>query len=520
MSFAKVFSAQSYLLKARVIDVEIDLAKGLYSFLVVGLPDKAVEESRDRIGAAIKNCGFVSPKHKNQKVVISLAPADLKKEGPSFDLAMALGYLLAADEIRFDPKEKLFLGELSLDGKVRPIRGVLPLVIEAKKRKFREVYVPAENVKEAAIISGINIFGLSTLAEVIEHLNEKHGEGGPAPEARPKLIPAPVTKIAHERSEYEVDLADVKGQEGAKRGLEIAAAGGHNALMFGPPGTGKTMLAKAFSHLLPALTFPEMLEATSIHSVAGTLTDKPLVLYPPLRSPHHTASYPSLIGGGTIPKPGEVTLAHRGVLFMDEFPEFDRKVIDALREPLEERTVSVSRAKSSATFPADFILIAAMNPCPCGNRGAKNKECSCRPANLQNYRRKISGPIIDRVDLWLEVSEVDYKKLGLKGSGERTNEVRERVLRARAIQQARFRKHGLPILTNSAIKPKNILNLVPLSEKVKEILDNAAYKLDISARAYHRLIKLSRTIADLEGVAGVEPHHMLEALQYRPKKID
>jgi len=330
MSFAKVYSAQTSLLRAHIVDVEVDISKGLHAFTIVGLPDKGVEESRDRVSAAIKNSGFKSPKSKNQKVVVSLAPADLKKEGPVFDLGIALAYLLASDEIKFDPEKKIFLGELSLHGEVRPIRGVLPIVKVAKKKGYTEIFLPKENVAEGALIDGVSVYGVESLSHVLAHLVEGEDHSPIEPEKQ--------TEIKHIMPSYAVSFGDIQGQETAKRGLEIAAAGGHNIALFGPPGTGKTMLARAFASLLPPLSFDEVLETTSIHSIAGVLDDD-LVTHPPFRAPHHTASYVSLVGGGTIPKPGEVTLAHFGVLFLDEFPEFERRVIDALRQPLEDRTV-------------------------------------------------------------------------------------------------------------------------------------------------------------------------------------
>lgn len=518
MSFARVYSAQVNLLSGVIVAVEVDLSRGLHAFNVVGLPDKAVDESKDRVSGAIKNSGYQSPKAKNQKIVVSLSPADLKKEGPFFDLAIAVAYMLSAGDIKFNPEKKIFLGELGLDGTLRRIRGALPLAQEAQRRGFEEIYLPKENAEEAALVDGIKIFGASSLKEVLEHLDEdKKVEN----KKKKEISLQPKTKINYTKVSRGADFRDVRGQEGAKRGLEIAAAGGHNIAMYGPPGTGKTMLARAFSGLLDDLSIEEILEITGIHSVAGS-TQGELVCNPPFRAPHHTSSYVSLIGGGTYPKPGEVTLAHRGVLFLDEFPEFEKRVIEALRQPLEDNIVSISRARGSAIFPSNFILIAAMNPCPCGNAGSKQKACICKPSDLDRYKRKLSGPIMDRIDLWVSVSNVDYKKLGedlpaQAGGGEESEQIRDRVKRAREIQRNRFQKLSRAIKTNSEMNVKDLSLIVKLSKEVRQLLDDSAERLALSARAYHRVIKIARTIADLEGKEEIKANHILEAIQYRPK---
>ncbi|HUC88852.1 MAG TPA: YifB family Mg chelatase-like AAA ATPase [Candidatus Paceibacterota bacterium] len=520
MSFARVYSAQTHLIKGKIVTVEVDITKNtLHAFTLVGLPDKAVDESKDRMSSALKNSGFASPKNQNQKIVISLSPADLKKEGPYFDLAIALAYLLSAEEIDFDPKDRVFLGELSLNGELQPIKGALPLAEAAKKLGFKEIYLPIMNAKEAALVDGITIYGAKTLKEVIDHIYKiKYDKkGNPLEQEKPKLKPQPKTIIEYAKKNPEIDFSDIRGQEAAKRGLEIAASGGHNIAMSGPPGTGKTMLARVFSNILPELKKDDVLEITGIHSVVGQL-DGELVTEPPFRAPHHTASYVSMIGGGSIPKPGEVTLAHKGVLFLDEFPEFEKRVLESLRQPLEDNFVSISRAKESAIFPSNFILVAAMNPCPCGNRGNKQKTCICKPSDLDKYQRKLSGPIMDRIDIWVTVGAVDYDKLSnMEQVGDKTFNIKDRVKMARDIQAKRFKNAARKISSNSEMNVKELGIYAPLTPEIKQLLNQSAEKLQLSARAYHRVIKLARTIADLEGSENINQPHILEALQYRPR---
>jgi len=512
MSFAKVHSAQNYLLTSHIIDIEVDLSRGLHSFMIVGLPDKAVEESRDRISSAIKNSGFESPKQKNEKTIVSLAPADIKKEGTHFDLGIAIAYLIASGDIPLKHTEKmLFIGELSLDGTIREVNGVLPLVHKAQEVGYTSVFVPYNNATEAAVIPNITIYGVNNLGQVVSHIKGIDSNTD-------SVTQAPQTDIGQRSLEdIEYDLSHIKGQESAKRALLIACAGGHNINLYGPPGTGKSMLAKTASGILPELTFEEVIEVTGIHSAAGQLRED-YVISPPVRSPHHTASYVSVVGGGANPKPGEITLAHRGILFLDEFPEFDRKVLESLREPLEEKTIRISRAKGTVTFPADIILISAMNPCPCGFYGSNHKQCVCAPYVRERYNKKISGPIMDRIDIWTEVEHIPHEKLMNKEKGGMTSfEAKEKIKKSREIQKQRFAKHGINIKVNARIPAQEIEALCNYTKGAIETLNKAGEKLHLSPRAYHRILRLARTIADLEEVEQLDTPHILEALQYRPK---
>ena len=499
----KLHSGQVVGLKGVPIEVEVDLVPGLFRFTIVGLPDKAVEESRERVAAAVKNSGFRPPQKKNHRITVNLAPADLQKEGALFDFAIALGYLLESDQIVFDAEGKFFLGELALDGALRPVRGALPLVIAARDNGFQQIFVPRGNSEEVSLIEGVEIFEVSSLEDAVQHLEKK------------VLIPPLEKKIFEaEETAHLYDFSDIKGQEFAKRGIEIAAAGNHHVAFIGPPGTGKTLLARALPSILPPLFFDEALEITSIHSIAGTL-ESGIAKKRPFRSPHHTTSYVAIVGGGTFPKPGEVTLAHRGVLFLDEFPEFDRRVIESLRQPLEDRVVSISRARGSMTFPADIMMVAAMNPCPCGRRGSI-QVCICTPRQLSQYDRKISGPIVDRIDIWLSMPAVEYKKLEEETGGEASTAIKKRVTRAREVQKRRFEKAAAR--SNAEMGLRDLKKFCKLGADEKKILEDASRRLDLSARAYHRIIKVARTIADLAGSSEIKKEHLLEALQYRPQK--
>lgn len=514
--FSRVYAAQTIGLSATIVSVETDIIKNtLHAFSVVGLPDKAVEEARDRVGAAIKNIGFSSPKSSQQKTVVSLAPADIRKEGPLFDVAIALGYLLADEQIVFHPEKTLFLGELALDGTLRPQKGILALVREARKRGFESVFVPTENAEEAALIDDIAIYPAHTLLNIINHIDETSREKKDRGRGERVLVrPQPPTPVTISHTKSHVDFSDVRGQESAKRGLEIAAAGGHNVCMYGPPGTGKTMLARAFSGILPALSKEDALEVTAIHSIAGTL-EGTLQTATPFRAPHHTASHTAIIGGGSVPKPGEITLAHRGVLFLDEFPEFDKRVIETLRQPLEDNIVTVSRVRGTETFPANIILVAAMNPCPCGNFGS-SKQCTCTQNQLLSYRKKLSGPIMDRIDIWLSVDAIDHEKLTTETPrGESSEDIQKRIVAAR--EKSTLRLKDTLARTNSDMSARMIDTHAHINPAAHDTLTQSAKTLGLSARGYHKAIKTARTIADLDNSDTIEERHILEALRYRPQ---